>query len=225
MINPEDHEKDIGRRVLCNKIKEKDGARKKILLYKGEISAISEETPYIDEEGKISVIPEGKKQTEIYTKEQLDWEPMDMVLKEFIDTEQAIICNVTTVEKPYLRITSAKFECPSCGTIISVLQSDKKYRQPSRCSCGRRGGFKEISKEVEDAQDIIIMQKNTLFEFKAYVEGKKLIDYLRNTSVKNFLNITGFVRAEYPKKLTRGDYLIEVTDIEEKFEVKPAFLK
>ena len=45
-------------------------------------------------------------------------------------------------------VTNAKFECPSCGTIISVLQIDKKFKEPSRCSCGRRGGFKEISKDM-----------------------------------------------------------------------------
>ena len=54
------------------------------------------------------------------------------------------------------RVTNAKFECPSCGTIISVLQIDKKFKEPTRCSCGRRGGFKEISKEMVDAQVLVI---------------------------------------------------------------------
>ena len=30
-------------------------------------------------------------------------------------------------------VTNAKFECPSCGTIISVLQIDKKFKEPTRC--------------------------------------------------------------------------------------------
>ncbi|MFH1522062.1 MAG: minichromosome maintenance protein MCM [archaeon] len=53
-------------------------------------------------------------------------------------------------------VTNAKFECPSCGTIISVLQIEKKFKEPSRCSCGRRGGFKEISKDMVDAQVLVI---------------------------------------------------------------------
>jgi len=53
-------------------------------------------------------------------------------------------------------VTNAKFECPSCGTIISVLQIDKKFKEPSRCSCGRRGGFKELSKDMVDAQVITV---------------------------------------------------------------------
>ena len=40
------------------------------------------------------------------------------------------------------QVVNAKFECPSCGTIMSVLQMEKKFREPTRCSCGRRGGFK-----------------------------------------------------------------------------------
>ena len=54
------------------------------------------------------------------------------------------------------QVTNAKFECPSCGTIISVLQIDKKFKEPSRCSCGRRGGFKELSKDMVDAQVLVI---------------------------------------------------------------------
>jgi replicative DNA helicase Mcm len=54
------------------------------------------------------------------------------------------------------RVTNAKFECPSCGTIISVLQIDKKFKEPSRCSCGRRGGFKLLDKEMVDAQVLTI---------------------------------------------------------------------
>ena len=57
-------------------------------------------------------------------------------------------------------VTNAKFECPSCGTIISVLQIDKKFKEPSRCSCGRRGGFKEISKDMVDAQVLTIEESS-----------------------------------------------------------------
>ncbi len=53
------------------------------------------------------------------------------------------------------QVVNAKFECPSCGTIISVLQMEKKFREPSRCSCGRRGGFKLLSKEMVDTQRLV----------------------------------------------------------------------
>jgi len=54
------------------------------------------------------------------------------------------------------QVVNAKFECPSCGTVISVLQMQKKFTEPSRCSCGRRGGFKLISKEMVDTQRLVI---------------------------------------------------------------------
>jgi len=54
------------------------------------------------------------------------------------------------------QVVNAKFECPSCGTVISVLQMEKKFREPSRCSCGRRGGFKLLSKEMVDTQRLVI---------------------------------------------------------------------
>ncbi len=56
-------------------------------------------------------------------------------------------------------VTAAKFECPSCGNIITVLQLDKldkKYKEPSRCGCGRKGKFKEISKELVDGQGLVL---------------------------------------------------------------------
>ncbi|MEM3092048.1 MAG: minichromosome maintenance protein MCM, partial [Candidatus Pacearchaeota archaeon] len=54
------------------------------------------------------------------------------------------------------QVINAKFECPSCGTVISVLQIEKKFREPSRCSCGRRGGFRLISKEMVDTQRVVV---------------------------------------------------------------------
>lgn len=54
------------------------------------------------------------------------------------------------------QVVNAKFECPSCGTIISVLQIEKRFREPSRCSCGRKGQFRLISKDMVDAQRIVI---------------------------------------------------------------------
>ena len=54
------------------------------------------------------------------------------------------------------QVVSAKFECPSCGTLISVLQLDKRFKEPSRCSCGRKGFFKLVSKQMVDAQRVVI---------------------------------------------------------------------
>ena len=54
------------------------------------------------------------------------------------------------------QVINARFECPSCGTILSVLQIESKFHEPTRCSCGRKGGFKQVSKDMVDAQRIVI---------------------------------------------------------------------
>jgi len=54
------------------------------------------------------------------------------------------------------QVVNAKFECPSCGTVISVLQIEKKFREPVRCSCGRKGQFRLLSKAMVDAQRLVL---------------------------------------------------------------------
>ena len=73
-------------------------------------------------------------------------------LKKLIRLE-GIIRQKSTV-RPH--VTTAKFECPSCGNILNVLQLDSKYKEPSRCGCGRKGKFKEIAKELVDGQGLVL---------------------------------------------------------------------
>src|SRR3989338_8296533 len=54
------------------------------------------------------------------------------------------------------QVTSAKFECPACGNTITILQIDTKFKEPTRCSCGRRGRFRLLSKDLVDVQRLII---------------------------------------------------------------------
>lgn len=54
------------------------------------------------------------------------------------------------------QVTSARFECPSCGNIIPVLQLDQKFKEPSRCRCGRKGKFLLLDKHLVDAQKIVL---------------------------------------------------------------------
>jgi len=63
---------------------------------------------------------------------------------------------VVTLSDVRPQVVSAKFECPSCGTVISVLQLEKKFRDPIRCSCGRRGGFKVLEKKLVDTARLIL---------------------------------------------------------------------
>lgn len=79
------------------------------------------------------------------------------------------------------QMTAARFECPSCGNILHVLQADQKFKEPSRCGCGRKGKFKMLSKELVDAQSI------TLEEAPEDLDGgeqpKRLKLFLKNDLV------------------------------------------
>ncbi len=54
------------------------------------------------------------------------------------------------------QVTSAAFECPTCGNKLTMLQVDDKFKEPTRCSCGRKGKFRLASKELVDAQRIML---------------------------------------------------------------------
>ncbi|MEK6933528.1 MAG: minichromosome maintenance protein MCM [Nanoarchaeota archaeon] len=54
------------------------------------------------------------------------------------------------------QVVNAKFECPNCGATLSVLQIDKKFREPARCTCGWKSSFRLISKEMVDTQRLVI---------------------------------------------------------------------
>jgi len=64
-----------------------------------------------------------------------------------------------------MNIISAKFECPQCGNIISVLQQEKRFAEPTKCGCGRKGKFKLKDKSVVDAFTIKLQDLAELIKF------------------------------------------------------------
>ena len=62
------------------------------------------------------------------------------------------------------RVTAAKFECPVCGNIINVLQLNGSFKEPSRCGCGRKGKFNLLSKQLVDAQGIVLEEASESLE-------------------------------------------------------------
>ena len=73
-------------------------------------------------------------------------------LDKFINVEG--IVRQTSDVRP--QAVSAMFECPSCGNNITMPQLENKFREPSRCSCGFRGRFRLLSKELVDAQRMVV---------------------------------------------------------------------
>ena len=70
-----------------------------------------------------------------------------------IHTIKGIIKRLTKVIP---RTTIIKYECPSCGTVLSKIQETRKISNPSRCNCGRKGGFRKLNDEITDIQELIL---------------------------------------------------------------------
>jgi replicative DNA helicase Mcm len=142
------------------------------------------------------------------------------------------------------RVTSAKFECPSCGNVLTILQLDRKFKEPSKCGCGRKGKFKELSKDLVDGQGIILEEAPEDLEGGA--QPKRMNVLLKNdlvspvserkTAPGNKVRIFGWV-TEIPINLRSGglstkfDLMIEANYLEavqedfSNIEIKPEELK
>ncbi|MFH1649415.1 MAG: LAGLIDADG family homing endonuclease [Candidatus Woesearchaeota archaeon] len=79
------------------------------------------------------------------------------------------------------QVTAARFECPSCGNIIAVLQLDTKFKEPTRCGCGRKGKFRLIGKELVDAQKITLEESPD--ELEGGEQPKRFNIFLKNDLV------------------------------------------
>ncbi|HEY9703879.1 MAG TPA: minichromosome maintenance protein MCM, partial [Allocoleopsis sp.] len=125
------------------------------------------------------------------------------------------------------QVTSAKFECPSCGNTMTVLQLDTKFREPTKCSCGRKGRFRLVSKEMIDAQKIVLEEAPE--DIEGSEQPKRMDVFLKsdlvspmsekktNPGSKNI--VTGILKevpilARDGGKLTRFDLMIEANHIE-----------
>ena len=132
------------------------------------------------------------------------------------------------------QVVSAKFECPSCGNNISILQVDTKFKEPNRCSCGRRGKFRLLSKDLVDAQRLVLEESPESLE--GGEQPKRINVFLKEDLVEpimekkttpgSLVRVTGFLK-EVPVFLKTGaqsirfDLMMEsvfIEPVEESFE-------
>jgi len=132
------------------------------------------------------------------------------------------------------QVVSAKFECSVCGNSISILQLDTKFKEPSRCSCGNRARFKLLSKDLVDAQRLVVEESPENLE--GGEQAKRLPIYLKEDLVEpkmekkttpgSKIRVNGIIK-EIPIALTGGaksvnyDLMMDansIIPIEETFE-------
>lgn len=59
------------------------------------------------------------------------------------------------------QITQAKYECPGCGVVMDAFISNT-VSPPTRCSCGRKGNFKQVSTELTDAFSMVVEEPSEM---------------------------------------------------------------
>ncbi len=137
---------------------------------------------------------------------------------------QGIIRQKTDVRP---QVTSARFECPSCGNTMNVLQLDTKFREPTKCGCGRKGKFRLVNKEMIDAQKIVLEESPEDIEgseqpkrMDIFLKGDLVSPMSEKRTNPGSKNIVVGVLKEVPiiardgGKLTRFDLMIEANIIE-----------
>lgn len=127
----------------------------------------------------------------------------------------------------HLREIESKFECPSCGCVIGVLQREEKFREPSRCSCGRRGGFKQINSVEIDEQKMILEEPLDMVNREVQNMNVTLQGDLTKPNKNHFKNvgervlIIGIVEAK-TKALKMGGLSTEKTLHIKALDIKPS---
>jgi DNA replicative helicase MCM subunit Mcm2 (Cdc46/Mcm family) len=104
---------------------------------------------------------------------------------------------VLTISERRAMMTGVRFECPSCGNILYVMQTEQKYKEPSRCSCGRKGKFKQLEPDLVDACTVLLSQPLTeLVGKKVKPSQLKVIlkSDLTRDDVRDHLGLNSMVR-------------------------------
>ncbi len=125
------------------------------------------------------------------------------------------------------QVVSSRFECPACGQIIPVLQVDSNFKEPQKCSCGRKGRFNLLSKELVDAQGIVLEESPETLE--GGEQPKRINVFLKEdlvspisekrTNPGSKVRVIGLVK-DVPRVLKSGgksttfDLLVEANNIE-----------
>ncbi len=122
-------------------------------------------------------------------------------------------------------VVTARFECPSCGNVIPVIQTEEAFREPVRCGCGRKGKFRLLSRELIDAQGLVLEESPE--QLDGGEQPKRMNVFLKEdlvspitekkTNPGSKVRVVGFVK-EVPilkqgVKQTKFDLIIEANSV------------
>ena len=102
------------------------------------------------------------------------------------------------------KVTKSTFECPGCGNIINVLQTEDSYREPSTCGCGRKGKFRPLKDEFVNAQTLTLEENPE--ELEGNAQPKRIHVLLKDDLTDPLTD----QRANPGSRLTVAGYLKEI---------------
>lgn len=80
------------------------------------------------------------------------------------------------------KVVSSTFECPACGANLLITQNDTKFKEPGKCnSCGFKGKFRLLKKDLVDSQGIVLEESSS--DLEGGEQPKRLNIYLEKDLV------------------------------------------
>jgi replicative DNA helicase Mcm len=126
-------------------------------------------------------------------------------------------------------VAEISFECPECGKIINIIQTEKEktLTLPTRCdSCGCKKGFRQIGQKLYDARWLTIEEPFEVTtgerpsEIMVYLKEDLVSPKMRNkTEPGNRIKVVGILK-EVPRRNQRGkktrqmEILLDANNIE-----------
>lgn len=118
---------------------------------------------------------------------------------------------IKRITKVIPRTHEITYQCGSCGTVIKILQLNKKVKQPAKCSCGRRGGFTLTSEKQVDIQELNLEESQENLEGKqaqqlrVYLEGSLTDkDFASRLQAGRRVELLGYIK-KLPAFMTAKD--------------------
>ena len=92
--------------------------------------------------------------------------------------------------EPHPKVSVVRYQCPSCGEIYTVVQTEKILKEPKLCSCGRKGRMNVLDRELRDVQYIILEELGSDLFNRSQPEqiAIELYDGLTNPSKQHLFN-------------------------------------
>ena len=132
---------------------------------------------------------------------------------------------VKTASEIKPRISEAQFECPECGTRITIIQEEQILKKPEICDCGRRGDFELVGKKMIDFRWLNVVDPFELMEGDNPGELRVLlkedlttIQMQRDTDPGARIKIIGMLK-EIPKRIkgrlaTDSDFYLDAVYVD-----------